>query len=104
MTSLSCASVADAQYIINNFIAPFKAHPNRYLYNGKMFLSTFGGQSCTFGQASPPAGWQWLINNSGTPIYFIPNLQIGDASQLSTTWNFIDGFSKGMLSSPRCWY
>ncbi|KAF8600437.1 glycoside hydrolase family 71 protein, partial [Ceratobasidium sp. AG-I] len=92
LTSLACGSVADGQYIINNFIAPFKSHPNRYLYNSKMFLSTFGGQDCTFGQASPPAGWQWLISQAGIPIYFIPNLQMGDATTLSTTWNFIDGY------------
>jgi glucan endo-1,3-alpha-glucosidase len=94
MNSLPCATVDDGKYIINNFIAPFRSHPNQYLYNSKMFLSTFAGQWCTFGQASSPAGWQWLINNAGTPIYFIPNLQIGDATQLSTTWNFIDGFSR----------
>ncbi|KDN49967.1 hypothetical protein RSAG8_01303, partial [Rhizoctonia solani AG-8 WAC10335] len=92
MNSLACATVADGQYIINNFITPFKSHPNRYLYNNKIFLSTFAGQWCTFGQASAPAGWQWLVQNAGAPIYFIPNLQIGDATQLSSTWNFIDGF------------
>lgn len=97
MNALPCATVSDGQYIINNFIAPFRSHPSRYLYNGKMFLSTFAGQWCTFGQASAPAGWQWLINNAGTPIYFIPNLQLGDASLLSTTWNFIDGFSKSII-------
>ncbi|KAF8600773.1 hypothetical protein BDV93DRAFT_559076 [Ceratobasidium sp. AG-I] len=94
LASLACGSVADGQYIINNFITPFKSHPNRYLFNSKMFLSTFGGQDCTFGQASPLAGWQWLISQAGTPIYFILNLQMGDATTLNTTWNFIDGYSK----------
>ncbi|KAF8685415.1 Glycoside Hydrolase [Rhizoctonia solani] len=92
MTSLACATVADGRNIINNFITPFKSHPNRYTYNGKMFLSTFAGQSCTFGQGSAPAGWKWLVNNAGTPLYFIPNVQIDDATQLSTTWSFIDGY------------
>jgi glucan endo-1,3-alpha-glucosidase len=94
MTSLPCASVADGQSIINNFIAPFKSHPNRYIYNGKMFLSTFAGQSCTFGQGSAPAGWKWLVANAGTPLYFIPNVQIDNAALLSTTWSFIDGYSE----------
>lgn len=94
MTSLACASTSDGQYIIDNFITPFKSHPQRYLYNSKMFLSTFGGQDCKFGQASPAAGWQWLISKAGTPLYFIPNLQMGDATTLSTTWNFIDGYSE----------
>ncbi|KAG8751070.1 hypothetical protein FRC11_009759 [Ceratobasidium sp. 423] len=94
MNLLACAMEADGQYIIDKFITLFKSHPNQYLYNNKMFLSTFAGQSCTFSQASAPAGWQWLIQNTGTLIYFILNLQIGDATQLSTTWNFIDGFNK----------
>ena len=99
MNSLACSSTADGQYIINNFIAPFRSHPNQYHYNSKMLLSTFAGQWCTFGQASAPAGWQWLISQAGTPIYFIPNLQIGDATTLSTTWNFIDGFSESFYYS-----
>ncbi|KAG9091296.1 hypothetical protein FS749_016644 [Ceratobasidium sp. UAMH 11750] len=92
MNSLACGSTADGQYIINNFIAPFRSHSQRYTYNSKMFLSTFAGQQCSFGQGSAAAGWQWLINNAGTPIYFTPNIQLGDATQLKTTWNFIDGY------------
>ncbi|CUA67565.1 hypothetical protein RSOLAG22IIIB_07439 [Rhizoctonia solani] len=58
MNSLACATAADGQYIIDKFITPVKSHPNRYLYNGKVFLSTFAGQWCTFGQGSASAGWQ----------------------------------------------
>ncbi|CAE7215672.1 unnamed protein product [Rhizoctonia solani] len=92
MTSLACATTADGQYIIDKFITPLKSHPSRYLYNGKIFLSTFAGQSCTFGQGSAPAGWKWLVQSAGTSLYFIPNVQINDATQLSTTWSFIDGY------------
>ncbi|KAG8700281.1 hypothetical protein FRC09_006065 [Ceratobasidium sp. 395] len=92
MNSLACASIADGQYIIDKFITPFESHPQQYAYNGKMFLSTFAGQQCSFGQESPSLGWQWLINNASTPIYFIPNIQIGDATQLKTIWSFVDGY------------
>ncbi|KAG9091361.1 hypothetical protein FS749_016600 [Ceratobasidium sp. UAMH 11750] len=96
MNSLACGSTTNGQYIINNFIAPFQSHSQQYIYNSKMFFSTFVGQQCSFGQGSAAAGRQWLINNAGTPIYFIPNIQLGDATQLKTTWNFIDGYSKTM--------
>ncbi|QRV75654.1 alpha-1,3-glucanase [Ceratobasidium sp. AG-Ba] len=90
--SLACQTVSDGQYIINNFITPLKSHSQRYIYGGKTFLSTFAGQQCSFGQGSADAGFKWLLANAGTPIYFIPNIQIGDATQLKSTWNFIDGY------------
>ncbi|KAG9095222.1 hypothetical protein FS749_010852 [Ceratobasidium sp. UAMH 11750] len=92
MSSLACTSSADAQYIIKGFIAPFRSHSQQYIYNSKVLLSTLAGQECTFGEASASAGWQWLINNAGTPIYFIPNLQLRDPVQLRTMWGFIDGY------------
>ncbi|KAG8737877.1 hypothetical protein FRC10_007563 [Ceratobasidium sp. 414] len=91
MTELACASAADGQRLIDNFISPIKGHPSRYMYNSKMLLSTFAGQWCTFGQANPSDGWHWFLDNAGTPIYFVPNFQI-DVSELSTTWKWLDAY------------
>ncbi|QRV96019.1 alpha-1,3-glucanase [Ceratobasidium sp. AG-Ba] len=90
--SLACQTEEDGKYVIDNFITPFKSHSQQYIYGSKMFLSTFAGQQCTFGQGSADAGFKWLIANAGTPLYFIPNIQFGDATALKTTWSFIDGY------------
>ncbi|KAG8688646.1 hypothetical protein FRC08_011317 [Ceratobasidium sp. 394] len=91
MTVLACASAADGQRLIDDFITPTRGHPSQLLFNSRMLLSTFAGQWCTFGQATPSAGWQWFIANAGTPVYFIPNFQV-DVSELSTTWIWLDGY------------
>ncbi|KAG8721825.1 hypothetical protein FRC08_009902 [Ceratobasidium sp. 394] len=91
MTVLPCASAADGQCLIDDFITPIRGHPSRFRFNSKMLLSTFAGQWCTFGQATPSAWWQWFIANAGTPVYFIPNFQV-DVSELSTTWIWLDSY------------
>ncbi|KAF8600436.1 glycoside hydrolase [Ceratobasidium sp. AG-I] len=92
MNELACASAADGQRLIDNFITPVKNHPSAFIYNSKTFLSTFAGEWCTFGQGDPTAGWQWFLSSTGIPIYFIPNFHVGDPTALTTTWNFIDGY------------
>jgi glucan endo-1,3-alpha-glucosidase len=46
-------------------------------YESKAFVSTFSGESCTFGQASVPDGWSSQFTNllSGK-IFFVPSFFI----------------------------
>ncbi|KAJ7459880.1 glycoside hydrolase [Mycena latifolia] len=57
MSVLPCATVDDGAALrarVNNFAT----HPNYLQMNGRAFVSTFAGESCTFGQDSVADGWR----------------------------------------------
>ena len=73
-SSLPCSSATDAA-TLRNYITTYAAHPNQLIYNGRVFASTFSGESCMFGQSSVQSGWstQFLQQLSGTnAVYFVP--------------------------------
>jgi glucan endo-1,3-alpha-glucosidase len=52
-----------------DYIVQFAAHPNQYLYNGKVFVSTFAGETCG------DAAWvnlRTLLTAKGVSMYFVP--------------------------------
>jgi glucan endo-1,3-alpha-glucosidase len=71
MTSLPCASPSDAEALMR-YIINYYGHPNSLFYNGKMFVSTFAGQDCRFGESSLDDGWIKAVK-SGPPVYFVPS-------------------------------
>ena len=63
------------------------------MYNGRVFASTFAGESCTFGQGSAIAGWksQFIQQLTGAnAVYFVPSFFI-DPSAFNTYNGVIDG-------------
>ncbi|KAF8957310.1 glycoside hydrolase family 71 protein [Flammula alnicola] len=82
MTSILGNSTGDVQlfrnYMSANYQSPrmFK-HPR----NGNIVVSTFSGESSTFGQGSTENGWAYLKSelNKIFPIYFIPSFFINPA-------------------------
>ncbi|KZT55640.1 glycoside hydrolase family 71 protein [Calocera cornea HHB12733] len=71
MSSLSGSSTGDATNLANQ-VKQFASHPNQLKYNNGIVLSTFSGESSSFGQGSVNAGWQSVISQIGTPVTFIP--------------------------------
>jgi glucan endo-1,3-alpha-glucosidase len=48
--------VDNVQYL-RNHITTYANHPNQFRYRGRVFASTFTGQTCNFGQGFVPEGW-----------------------------------------------
>lgn len=80
--SLPCGSSNDAS-TLRNYITTYASHPNQLIYNGRVFASTFSGESCQFGQGSVQSGWstQFLQQLSGqNAVYFIPSFFVATSA------------------------
>ncbi|KAI0339342.1 hypothetical protein BDW22DRAFT_1361896 [Trametopsis cervina] len=72
MGSLPCAATSDAT-LLRKYIQTYGKHPNQQLINNSIFVSTFSGQSCKFGQSSVNTGWAYAVKNQASlPVYFVP--------------------------------
>ncbi|KAG9315881.1 glycoside hydrolase family 71 protein [Chiua virens] len=92
MTSLPCSSANDAA-TLRNYITTYASHPNQLICNGRVFASTFSGESCQFGQSSVKSGWstQFLQQLSGqSAVYFLPSFFI-DTSGFQSFTGVING-------------
>ncbi|KAG0703796.1 glycoside hydrolase family 71 protein [Suillus ampliporus] len=92
MSSLPCSTAADAG-TLRTYITTYATHPNQLLYNGRVFASTFSGETCTFGQGSVVSGWstQFVQQLTGSSaVHFVPSFFI-DPSQFNTYSGVIDG-------------
>ncbi|BFZ57142.1 Glucan endo-1,3-alpha-glucosidase agn1 [Savitreella phatthalungensis] len=61
---------------LTHWVTDYSSHPNQYFYNSKQFVSTFAGESVTFGQASATAGWALFKSTlaaKGVNIFFVPS-------------------------------
>lgn len=107
MSSLSCSSTSDAA-AIRNYINTYATHPAQLYFRGRPLVSTFSGESCTFGADSVNDGWISAVR-SGVPsvshrpycsillrcltlqpqVYFIPSFFV-DPSTLSS-YSVLDG-------------
>jgi len=80
--SLPCGSSNDAA-TLRNYITTYASHPNQLIYNGRVFASTFSGESCQFGQGSVQSGWstQFLQQLSGQDaVYFLPSFFVATSA------------------------
>jgi glucan endo-1,3-alpha-glucosidase len=89
MTSLPCAVAADSQ-LIRMYITTYAAHPNQLLYKGKVFISTFAGQTCMFGTDSVNQGWINTVKTGLVPsTYFVPSFFVDPAT--FSSYSVLDG-------------
>lgn len=79
MTSLPCASANDA-VTIRNYTTSYASHPNQLKYNGSVFVSTFAGESCTFGAGNVNQGWTNTLKKNLTSTYFMPSFFVDPAT------------------------
>ena len=81
----------DGAALVRNYVTTYANHPNQYKYNGRVFLSTFSGDQCTFGQSgSTENAWQTQVFNQltgGNAVYFVPSFFI--ASNTFSQWSNI---------------
>lgn len=88
MTSLSCTSSDDAA-ALRDYITKYASHPNQLLYNDKVFVSTFSGESCKFGQSTVDDGWNYALKTGLPDVYFVPSFFV-DPTTFSQ-YNVLDG-------------
>ncbi|KAF8494304.1 alpha-1,3-glucanase [Gautieria morchelliformis] len=72
MTSLPGSSRADATFL-RELILACASSPNQLKWDGKIVVSTFGGEKCTFGERSVGAGWHSAVKDGMPPVHFIPS-------------------------------
>ena len=56
-SSIPGESETDAEFL-RQYLELVGHHPNQFSYQGRAVVSTFAGDQCRFGQASPAAGWR----------------------------------------------
>lgn len=89
MTSLGCGSAQDAATLVS-LVQTFASSSAQAMHNGKVLVSTFSGESCTFGTGNVDAAWSNLfrqaLNNNGVNIFFVPSLFSNPSTFANTAW------------------
>lgn len=67
MTSLPGSSRSDATFL-RDLVLACADSPNQLRWNGKVVVSTFGGENCTFGERSVSAGWRSALKDKMPPV------------------------------------
>lgn len=96
---LPCASPADAA-ALRNYITEYAAHPAQFKYQGKVFVSTFSGEGCTFGQGNAAQGWKSQFTDQLTgpnSVFFVPSFFVDPAT--FNQYTSIDGMFNVRISS-----
>jgi len=70
MTEFGCNDWSSASTLQSYF--RYFSHPAAAKYKGKPMLTTFAGESCSFGQGSTNSGWGALLGSWASQIYFMP--------------------------------
>lgn len=90
--SLPCATTDDAQSI-RSWVKTYTTHSNQLIYDSRALVSTFSGESCTFGQSSVAEGWKsQFVQHSDLQgqIFFVPSFFV-DPSTFSEYKDVMDG-------------
>lgn len=58
--------------LFRNYLATYLSHPAAAKYRGKSIVTTFAGESCTFGAGSVNAGWSAVFAGYRDKIWFAP--------------------------------
>jgi glucan endo-1,3-alpha-glucosidase len=89
---MSCLS--DPNQIVQ-YIQTYHGHLSQFVYAGKDFVSTFSGETVTFGQDNINDGWQIMVKNplaaQGIEIYFVPAWTALPPQGVFTSYPVLDG-------------
>ncbi|KAJ3553146.1 hypothetical protein NM688_g3772 [Phlebia brevispora] len=99
MSVFQCSSSSDAA-TLRSWVSKYATHANQFLYNGHIFVSTFAGESCTFGQSSVAQGWasQFTSQLAGSnAVHFVPSFFVDPSTfgQYSSSINGMFNFNSG---------
>ncbi|KAL1677782.1 glycoside hydrolase family 71 protein [Schizophyllum commune] len=92
MTVWPCNS-ADSASKLRALVNKFADHPNQLKMNDRVFVSTFSGETCNFGQGSVADGWKsqfYQHPELAGKIHFVPSFFV-DPAQFSQFADIMDG-------------
>jgi glucan endo-1,3-alpha-glucosidase len=91
MTSLSGSCRSDITFL-RELILACASSPNQLKWGGKIVVSTFGGENCTFGERSVGAGWYSAVKDGMPPVSsaFIPEILLCILLQVHFIPSFFD--------------
>ncbi|KAJ7209199.1 glycoside hydrolase family 71 protein [Mycena pura] len=104
MTTMPCAAASDAA-LLQKYITTYSGHPNVLQFDGKMLVTTFSGENCTFGQSSVDAGWASTVKGSGMPpVHFIASFfvdpgTLGSYQSLDGAFNWNGGWPQSKVDA-----
>jgi glucan endo-1,3-alpha-glucosidase len=91
MSAFGCSSATHASQLVS-LVQSVASSSAQAMYNGKVLVSTFSGESCTFGTGSIN-GWKTLfkdaLTSAGVPIYFMPSFFVNSGGLAAYDW--LDG-------------
>ncbi|QRV98082.1 alpha-1,3-glucanase [Ceratobasidium sp. AG-Ba] len=101
-----CAVPADAAPL-REYITKYAPHPAQFKVNGKVFASTFAGESCTFGTATPEAGWKQQFTDQLTgenaamfvPSFFMDPTRFKSFAAMDGAFNWNGGWPTQISAS-----
>ncbi|KXN89036.1 Glucan endo-1,3-alpha-glucosidase agn1 [Leucoagaricus sp. SymC.cos] len=70
MSTLPCA-IPSQGTALKDFVEQHYNHPNQFKYQGKMFVTTFGGSHCLYGERKMDDGWRKILKNSSIPVFLV---------------------------------
>ena len=92
--SFDMAVISDAATLIK-YVKQYHTHPNSFIYQDRYFVSTFAGESQTFGQATLNDGWQTQFKDpssaAGINVYFMPSWTALGPDQIFENNPVVDG-------------
>ncbi|KAF8608383.1 glycoside hydrolase [Ceratobasidium sp. AG-I] len=94
-----CASPTDAAPL-REYITTYASHPSQFRFNGKIFASTFAGETCTFGARSTEQGWKeqfadQLVGENATtfvPSFFMDPVRFKSFQAMDGAFNWNGGW------------
>lgn len=66
--------------LFQEYLQKYINHAAAGKYNGKSILTTFAGESCSFGQGNTNAGWNAVMGQWKNSIYFAPAYNVDPQS------------------------
>ena len=91
--SVNPCSTPDHAAALRDYVTRYAGHPNQLKYNGNVFVSSFAGDTCTFGSGSPADGWktQFVDQLTGdNKVHFVPAF-FADPTTFKNFDSVIDG-------------
>ena len=79
---LPCINASDAANL-TNWVSNYTSSSAQFTYNGQALVSTFAGESCTFGAGSVAEGWQSEFTSKLSNVLFVPSFMV-DPSTFNT--------------------
>ncbi|KAJ7510656.1 glycoside hydrolase family 71 protein [Mycena galericulata] len=103
MSVLPCNASGDAA-LLQKYITTYNNNSNVLQVDGKMLVTTFSGENCTFGQGSVDAGWTSAVKTGVPPVQFVPSFSVnpstlGSYQSIDGAFNWNGGWPQSQVNT-----